>query len=694
MNTSGLSAADYANLPRVRSLWVFLGVFALLLVYAIWPVRHWLFGPGVLEASDFGANALEILRAKHFHDLYGNYSRWGFHHPGPVFFYFYAWGEMLFYDLLHWVRSPHQAHVLTGILIQSAFIGASITLFTELIANRISAMVWIVLAAVLFPLFENVITSIWPPHVLFGPFLLLLVSTAGLSLGRLRWLPVAVLATSFLCEDHVAMPGIALPILFVSIVAAFTGQSRRIRSFKRIVVEQRWGIAVSGLIAVVFVIPILIDLAQCPACNMSDIIRYLHTDHGPMPTWGQAVNFIAGFSVFDHHTLWLNNVPGISILTLRVMLVLMALAIGAVVIGFCDKPEFKISSNLTSFLLRWISTPTGRLYLISLLAAAVSTLWAKHMAGGLYDFEAYYVYAIYYTMASAVGVALFRLAGNQSGVVGVALLGAAGIAFGYRHPTSVFSVNMYYRAADATVKQLLVPTRRRALISVPPGDFWEQATSIAVLNARAGHGFWVAPEWGFMFGRMHELPEGYLVSQAQDVEIISPDLMDKPSYSVRSIDAADYCAAGSGMPIPTGRIVSFNTLRWNCAIAVYGFEQPRQSDWAWTTQKWAAIQFGAHRTASDVTLTLQLAPFLGSGHLTTQSVTVWVNGMSGGHWQLSSMTTLKINVPPTVWNRSDIVTVALKLPDAASPATVEGNPKGDARTLAVQVFGVGVQYHQ
>jgi hypothetical protein len=84
---------------------------------------HWqfYFRETHIEDGDFAANALQIRKAKTFGEIYGNYSRWRFHHPGPGFFYCYAAGEALLYDGLKAVPSPHNAHLFTGVLLQSLF---------------------------------------------------------------------------------------------------------------------------------------------------------------------------------------------------------------------------------------------------------------------------------------------------------------------------------------------------------------------------------------------------------------------------------------------------------------------------------------------------------------------------------------------------------------------------------------------
>ena len=52
--------------------------------------RHYFFETRLYEFADMAANSLEVLQAKKFELYYGNYSRWGFHHPGPALFYLLA----------------------------------------------------------------------------------------------------------------------------------------------------------------------------------------------------------------------------------------------------------------------------------------------------------------------------------------------------------------------------------------------------------------------------------------------------------------------------------------------------------------------------------------------------------------------------------------------------------------------------
>lgn len=676
------------ELVRVRVLSLFMGVFILLVIYAIWPVRHWLFGHGILEFGDFAANALSVIRAEHFQDLYGNYSRWHFNHPGPVFFYLYALGTKLFFNLLHVVQSPHQAKVLTGILVQAAFLASAIALFAKLKGNVTAALVWMLAAAVMFPWIQNVLTSIWPPHVLFGPFVLLLVSAAGLSFGNMRLLPVSVLAASFLCESHIAQPAIALPVLVIALVLSLRVQTKELHSFKRALSDNRLSIAIAVSIAILFMLPIFIDLTRCPNCNLDRILRYLHQKHGEKPTWGQAFNYVAGFFWFDHNPLWLDARPYIHIFTHRVNQSVIAIAVAAIIVRMCTKHAAHNGADATSVQRHNVE---ARTFALSVLALIASLIWAKHIRGGFYEFDAHYVYAIYFVLVCSTVVAMVGLARRYRVAVVVVLILATLGACIAKHPSMAFSEGQVYSAPAPDVVKKLLPSKQQLLIDIPADDVWAQALSIAVLAARGGNMFWVAPEWGFATGRMHDLPPGYLVTHSKGIVIVSPIAVNQPTPGNTRFNVNDFCEARFGKPFDTKLgMLSFNILRKQCDVATYGFEQVGRGDWAWTVQKTAAIQMPVTGTTKPVTFTMDVAPFLGGGRLASQSFTVWVNGMRAGQWQLRKETRLRIEVPPDVWNMSDVATVVFSIPNAISPAVLEKSPKGDGRTLGVRVIALGI----
>lgn len=183
----------------------FLIVFFGLAAIATATFREAYFYTPLYEEGDNAANALQIERASEFRELHGNYSRWGFHHPGPAFFYTYALGETLLHDVGRIVPAPHNAHVYTGTLLQIAFWAAAVGLVA-----RYSPQPWLAVALALamgawhYAYVERAFYSIWPPDVLLMPFLCFVVACAATAAGdRLAW-PILAVAGGYLVHGHIA----------------------------------------------------------------------------------------------------------------------------------------------------------------------------------------------------------------------------------------------------------------------------------------------------------------------------------------------------------------------------------------------------------------------------------------------------------------------------------------------------------
>src|SRR6185437_8154727 len=115
-------------------------------------------------------NALQIDQAKGFHELYGNYSRFRFHHPGPAFFYVYAWAELLLCDVLKTGLSPYNAHSIAGLAVQAAFFALGLSIAAQWVKATLFLPLALLAAAIHFAIAGNAFWSIWPPHVLLMPF--------------------------------------------------------------------------------------------------------------------------------------------------------------------------------------------------------------------------------------------------------------------------------------------------------------------------------------------------------------------------------------------------------------------------------------------------------------------------------------------------------------------------------------------
>ena len=118
------------------------------------------------EDADMAANSILIEQARRFTLLVGNYSRVGFNHPGPAFLYVQAWGESLFYDVLHLVPTAWNGQLI-GLYLLNAAVRAgrwrSSTAGPARSAGRLAACA--VLAAVRGSLHPAVFNSDWMPYL-------------------------------------------------------------------------------------------------------------------------------------------------------------------------------------------------------------------------------------------------------------------------------------------------------------------------------------------------------------------------------------------------------------------------------------------------------------------------------------------------------------------------------------------------
>jgi hypothetical protein len=228
------------------------------------------FGRVVYERGDFAANSIITADAKHFELLVGNYSRLGFHHPGPAFFYVQAFGEWLFHDLLGVVPTPWNGQWLALLALNSVLLALSLAIVHSWTASRAATALCGAAGILYFATQPAILASAWMPNLYVAPFLLLLTAAASVAAGRVAHLPLLALAGGLLVHGHVSFLLFA-PILAGAAVAAslWTGRPawREARA------------AVIGAVAVlaVFALPIALNLLlHWPG----EFARYVEYDGG------------------------------------------------------------------------------------------------------------------------------------------------------------------------------------------------------------------------------------------------------------------------------------------------------------------------------------------------------------------------------------------------------------------------------
>lgn len=474
-------------------------VFFTLLVTAFFTVyyRDLLFGPAIFETGDYAANALKIINAKSLSELYGNYSRWSFNHPGPAFFYCYALGEIFLYDTLKIFNSPHQSHVFMGLLIQSFFIGLTfLTLYHHsrswLFANLLFLIFFLHFRYASFALID-----IWPPNVLVGPLIALIICAAAFSSGHISYLPYMILSSCFLIHGHVAQPLFVLPIVGLS-----TGMYLWKRQTLQLDTPERTQLKISALFILIFSLPIMIDILKGSSSNLNAIIQHLKTHDGGSKTLTQSLGYLFTYFLYIYNTgdeVYINS--RFNFLNFLKEYYTMLLSWVAVII----LPIVFFIKEKTSKLLGSIDSK----YFINLLIFCCLTLlltiqWGRMLDGPFYAFNSHFNYGLVFLLlipliliiAKSVEVILTKYANIFLALSVIALICTA--IFVQPPPTdSQYESDLFI---PKHVHSRLDNSLAKPVFLLFDDSVWPKAAGVALALKREGVPYLVIDRWGYPFG--------------------------------------------------------------------------------------------------------------------------------------------------------------------------------------------------
>ncbi|MET9212471.1 MULTISPECIES: hypothetical protein [unclassified Nocardia] len=237
-----------AGRGRFGSLWVFLTAWLAYATALLMSSRD-LFTRVVFEEGDAATVSIQVLAAKDFELLVGNYSRVGFHHPGPAFIYVQAFGEWLFYDVLRWVPSPWNGQAVAILLLNAALVALALWIVYAWYPS------WTLVAglggaSLLFlTVYRELLSGLWFPYVYFAPFLVFLVAVSSVVARRTEHLWIVALAGGLLIHGHAEFLFFVPLLGGVPLYLAWRG--------KLVVAERDWWRF--GGVAAVFAAPILLN---------------------------------------------------------------------------------------------------------------------------------------------------------------------------------------------------------------------------------------------------------------------------------------------------------------------------------------------------------------------------------------------------------------------------------------------------
>jgi hypothetical protein len=463
-----------------------LGVAVAVLVLAVLLVRNrMLLNTPIFDDGDFAANAILIDEAKRFALLFGNYSRVGFHHPGPAFLYVQGWAEWLLYDRLSLVPTPYNAHAIGILALNATLIGATAKIVAVHARTWLAGAATAALALWMGGAEDGLLSSTWMPDVYVWPFLLCVVATASVLARRWASLPWFALASGLLVHGHVSFVTFVMPAGVV--VAIFLLRNSRQARLAPV------PLMTAAALVALFVLPIgLHTLLHFPG-EFGDYIRFARDGVEGTRTIGDVANYFLDY--------WTQEIglPGVTLLGLLAAMPL---------------------------LIRAVPAPRRRFLVLLLVVSAGATLVSfNYGMRGMDDLEFRYLglffLAVPLTLLIAAAAAVAVLARRWRPPTAGAAFGVAVVLFGALATRAPALTNTY--AGDASIPVLYEAVRSapdrgdRPVIAYFPTETWPRTLGLMEYSNRRGMRVCAGnPDWDVLVSRgrictFDELQDGWEV---------------------------------------------------------------------------------------------------------------------------------------------------------------------------------------
>jgi len=216
--------------------------------------------------GDYAVLELYTRLAAQGQQLLGPYSRFGFHHPGPAYFY----ASLPLYLLT--------GERITGLLLTAALVNAVSIALMLWRAGRDGGRPALLAAALVIALFlswrgPSWVFSAWNPNVAVMPFGVALVWFASVAAGRWRALPVAAVAASFAAQTHVG----SVPALLAIALASGALLARGVREVAGLPPAppvSRGPVVLAALLAAALWAPPLVEQFRPDGGNLGHILAF------------------------------------------------------------------------------------------------------------------------------------------------------------------------------------------------------------------------------------------------------------------------------------------------------------------------------------------------------------------------------------------------------------------------------------
>jgi hypothetical protein len=209
----------------------------------------------------------------------GPYSQYGWHHPGPLYFYLLV--------------PPYLAagQRAIGLAFGALAINvASLTAITWMLTRHMPRLcAGVVVAALALCLWRagDLAASIWNPHIVVFPMAALVVACAAVAMGDRVAVLVATLWASFLMQTHVSTVPCCLVIVALAAVLCVTNARRESKEIRRAL--GTWA-TISLVVAIALWLPTMLDELTGHPGNLSRLWRFFIGESRTVQPWRESIS--------------------------------------------------------------------------------------------------------------------------------------------------------------------------------------------------------------------------------------------------------------------------------------------------------------------------------------------------------------------------------------------------------------------
>ena len=278
-----------------RTVFISAGLF---LIVASWLgyQNFYALGNHLTPEGDMAADMLlvDLIRDQGYL-LVGHYSRWGFNHPGPFWFYLsYFFEQLLAFSPLWRYQIWFSCNLLvTAILISGAAIALSFYFF-----RKINIGFALFFAATAMGFLGLEVTWLWMPWRIVLPYLCFALTILYLLEGARLAIPISVFLTGILIHGYITMPLFTVPFLGV---ALWLGHRKTGFLLGKGAAPYRWG---ALALIVLFAFPIVLDALGPAPTNLSRMLNAQRSFRSaPKPGLQECIAFAISLLRFNENRL-------------------------------------------------------------------------------------------------------------------------------------------------------------------------------------------------------------------------------------------------------------------------------------------------------------------------------------------------------------------------------------------------------